>query len=59
MRKGFSNENIAAIKTIYNLFYRDKLNTSQALAKTEEMELTKYQQIFVDFVKNADRGISN
>jgi UDP-N-acetylglucosamine acyltransferase len=59
MRKGFSNEDIAGIKTVYNLFYRDKLNTSQALAKAEAMQLTEYQQIFVDFVKNAERGISN
>lgn len=59
MRKGFSNEIIAAIKEIYNLFYRSKLNTTQALSKTDSMELSEYQKIFVDFVKTADRGISN
>jgi UDP-N-acetylglucosamine acyltransferase len=59
MRKGFSNEDIAAIKDIYNLFYRDKLNTTQALQKAESMDLTPLQKVFVDFVKTADRGISN
>jgi len=59
MRKGFSNEDIAGIKAIYNLFYRQQLNTSQALAKAENMELTKPQQVFIDFVRTADRGISN
>ncbi|MCB5288311.1 MAG: acyl-ACP--UDP-N-acetylglucosamine O-acyltransferase [Candidatus Cloacimonetes bacterium] len=57
-RKGFANEDVAAIKAIYNLFYRSKLNTSQALAATESMELSEYQQLFVDFVKHAERGIS-
>lgn len=60
MRKGFSTETIAGIKEIYNLFYRSGLNTSQALAKTETMEnLSPEQQIFINFVKQADRGISS
>jgi len=59
MRRGFSNEDIAGIKTVYNLFYRDKLNTSQALAKAETMQLSEHQKVFVDFVKQAERGISN
>ncbi len=59
MRKGFSNEDIAGIKAVYNLFYREKLNTTQALAKAESMELSPLQKVFVDFVRTADRGISN
>jgi UDP-N-acetylglucosamine acyltransferase len=59
MRKGFSNDTIAGIKEVYNLFYRSKLNTTQALAKAESMELGEFQRVFVDFVKTADRGISN
>jgi len=59
MRKGFSNETIAGIKAMYNLFYRSGLNTSQALAKASEMSsLTVEQQTFIDFVKHAERGIS-
>ncbi|MDD3536603.1 MAG: acyl-[acyl-carrier-protein]--UDP-N-acetylglucosamine O-acyltransferase, partial [Candidatus Cloacimonetes bacterium] len=59
MRKGFSNEDIASIKEVYNLFYRSGLNTSQALAKADEMSLNPLQKLFVDFVRNSDRGISN
>ncbi len=33
VRKGFSNETIAKIKEIYNLFYRSGLNISQAMEK--------------------------
>ncbi len=60
MRKGFSSEAVAAIKEVYNLFYRKGLNTSQALAKIEEMgPLTPEQLIFVDFVRSATRGLSS
>ena len=59
MRKGFSNEVIAGIKEVYNLFYRSKMNTTQALSAAEEMDLDEYQKIFVEFVKTAERGISN
>ncbi|NLO43349.1 MAG: acyl-ACP--UDP-N-acetylglucosamine O-acyltransferase [Candidatus Cloacimonetes bacterium] len=58
MRKGFSKEEIAAIKEIYNLFYRSKLNVSQALEAAAEMKLTELQRVFVNFVKESDRGIS-
>lgn len=59
MRKGFSNETIAGIKAIYNLFYRSGLNTTQALAKAAEMgSLSPEQLTFIEFVKHAERGIS-
>lgn len=59
MRKGFSNETIAGIKAIYNLFYRGGKNTTQALEAALNMEnLTPEQLIFLDFVKHAERGIS-
>ncbi len=59
MRKGFSSETVEAIKQVYNLFYRKGLNISQALAQAEAMEnLIPEQQVFIDFVKNADRGLS-
>ncbi len=58
MRKGFSNESIAAIKKIYYLFFREGNNTSQALEALPSLgDLTPEQQIFVDFVRNADRGL--
>jgi UDP-N-acetylglucosamine acyltransferase len=59
MRKGFSSETIEAIKQVYNLFYRKGMNVSQALAAAEAMEnLIPEQRVFIDFVKNADRGLS-
>jgi len=60
MRRGFSNAAIAAIKEVYNLFYRKGLNTSQALEETAKLgNLTPEQEIFIEFVKQADRGLSN
>lgn len=59
MRKGFSSEAVAAIKEIYNLFYRRGLNISQAMAQIAQRgELTPEQQIFVDFVRSSTRGLS-
>ncbi len=58
-RRGFSNEAVAAIKEVYNLFYRKGLNTSQALEAAEGLpDLTPEQRIFIDFIKAADRGLS-
>ena len=59
MRKGFSTETIAKIKEIYNLFYRSGLNTSQAIEKALQIpNPTPEQLIFIEFVQNAQRGIS-
>ena len=58
-RKGFSYEQIAAIKKVYKIFYNSGLNTSQALQKVSEIsELTDEQKLFVDFIKNSERGIN-
>ena len=60
MRKGFSSQTIAAIKEIYNIFYRQSLNTSQAMEKALQIaNPTPEQLIFIQFVQNAQRGISN
>jgi UDP-N-acetylglucosamine acyltransferase len=59
MRKGFSSETVAGIKRIYKLFYESKLNTTQAMQTVEQLdELGPEQKIFVDFIKNCDRGLS-
>lgn len=59
MRKGFSSDTIAGIKRVYKLFYESNLNTSQAIQAIEQLgELNPEQQIFIDFVKNCDRGLS-
>lgn len=59
MRKGFSSEVLEGIKNVYKLFYESSLNTTQALKKVEELgNLSPEQMVFVDFVKNCDRGLS-
>lgn len=58
-RKGFSSDTVEAIKQMYNLFYRSGLNTSQALAQADAMPgLLPEQRTFVEFVRNAHRGLS-
>ncbi|MCF7920691.1 MAG: acyl-ACP--UDP-N-acetylglucosamine O-acyltransferase [Candidatus Cloacimonetes bacterium] len=58
-RKGFSEEQIRGIKQIYRILYRKELNTSQAMQEIDNMgELTTEQQEFVDFIKNAERGLT-
>jgi len=60
MRKGFSTDTIAGIKRVYKLFYESKLNTTQAMQAVAELgELSPEQLIFVNFVKNCERGLSN
>jgi UDP-N-acetylglucosamine acyltransferase len=60
MRKGFGTDNVAAIKKVYKLFYESKLNTTQAMAAIQDLgELSPEQMVFVDFIKNCDRGLSN
>jgi UDP-N-acetylglucosamine acyltransferase len=59
MRKGFTSETVAGIKEIYKLFYHSGLNTTQAMAIADSMEnLLPEQKIFIDFVKESERGIS-
>jgi UDP-N-acetylglucosamine acyltransferase len=59
-RKGFSNETIAGIKAIYNHFYRSSMNVSQAQENIAVLgELSPEQRVFLEFVKNSDRGLSN
>lgn len=58
MRRGFSKDQIAAIKNIFKLFYKSGLNVSQAMIKAEEMVLTDEQEIFIQFIREAERGIT-
>ena len=58
-RRGFTNESIKSIKDVYKLFYKSGLNTSQAMEKALAIpDLTKEQKVFLDFVKDSDRGIT-
>ncbi|MDP8232888.1 MAG: acyl-ACP--UDP-N-acetylglucosamine O-acyltransferase [Candidatus Zophobacter franzmannii] len=58
LRKGFTSEEVTGIKRVYKLFYRRNLNTLQAIAEAEKMELSDEQKKFVDFVRNSERGIT-
>ncbi|MBN2829266.1 MAG: acyl-ACP--UDP-N-acetylglucosamine O-acyltransferase [Candidatus Cloacimonetes bacterium] len=58
LRKGFSSETVMGIKRVYKLFYRKGLNTTQAIEEAEKMDLTPEQKLFVEFVKNGDRGLT-
>lgn len=58
-RKGFSREQIEAIKQIYKIFYKSGLNVSDAEKKVKKTipVPTDEQKLFLDFIKNAERGI--
>jgi UDP-N-acetylglucosamine acyltransferase len=59
-RKGFSAEQIKAVKDVYKLFYRNGFNTSQALEVAMKIKnKTAEQEEFINFVKAAERGIAN
>jgi len=58
-RRGFDPEQIKAIKEIFKIFYREKLNVSQAIAKAEhQLKITKEIKVFLEFIKNSDKGIA-
>lgn len=58
-RKGFSHEQIHKIKDIYKIFYQSGFNTSQALLELNNWaHLTEEQKIFLQFVKESDRGLN-
>jgi len=57
-RKGFSSEQVNAIRKIFKLFYFSGLNVSQAMEKTKEIpDLTDEQKVFIEFMKSSEMGI--
>ena len=57
-RRGFSSEQILALKKAYRLLYRSELNTTQAIRRIkEEMEITTEIQNVLDFINKSERGI--
>ncbi len=58
LRKGFSKEAVAGLKKVYKLYYRSSLNTAQATAEAEKLDMIDVQKEFVDFVRNSERGIT-
>ena len=57
-RRGFSSDQIYAIKNIYDVIYNSGLNVSDALAKVEaEFPQTEERDTIVAFIRNSKRGI--
>ena len=57
-RRGFSHEQLAAIKKAYRILYQSRLNVSQALNQIKvEMELTDDILKIIDFIEKSERGI--
>ncbi len=57
-RSGFSKSQIKSIKDIYKLFYHSGLNVTDAFKKAKKLDnISKEQQVFMNFVQDSDRGI--
>jgi UDP-N-acetylglucosamine acyltransferase len=58
-RRGFSEETIRGIKRAYKLIFRSGLRLEEALQKiTTDVETSPELQIFVEFIRNSERGIA-
>lgn len=58
-RRGFSNEDIAALKEAYNIIYDTSLNVSQALTKIEAgLDSNKHVKNVIEFIGKSKRGIA-
>lgn len=57
-RKGFTEDQLSAIKNAYKIIYRQNLNLQDAVKKLKEISKSNAEvQNIVEFVENADRGI--
>jgi UDP-N-acetylglucosamine acyltransferase len=57
-RRGFSEETMTALKRVYKLLYKSKLNVSQAVARIrEECEMTPEVLNVLAFIEKSERGI--
>ena len=57
-RAGFSPEEVAAAKNMYKLFYRDGLNTSQAIEKAKAEGKNRIVDSFIAFAQATKRGLA-
>ncbi len=58
-RRGFSEATVRVIKKAYRLVFRSGLKVEEALAQIgEELERSSELDVFVDFIKNSERGIA-
>jgi UDP-N-acetylglucosamine acyltransferase len=57
-RAGFSPEEIASAKNLFKLFYRDGLNTSQAIEKAKADSQNRITKNFIAFAQATKRGLA-
>ena len=57
-RAGFSPEEVSAAKNMYKLFYRDGLNTSQAIEKAKAEGKNRIVDSFIAFAQATKRGLA-
>jgi UDP-N-acetylglucosamine acyltransferase len=57
-RAGFSPEEVASAKNLFKLFYRDGLNTSQAIEKAKSDSQNRITQQFIAFAQATKRGLA-
>jgi UDP-N-acetylglucosamine acyltransferase len=57
-RAGFSPDEISAAKNMYKLFYRDGLNTSQAIEKAKVEGKNRIVDSFIAFAQATKRGLA-
>jgi UDP-N-acetylglucosamine acyltransferase len=58
-RRGFSEEQMRAIRTAYRLLYRSELKLEEAIAQLDAMAREQgVLSIFVDFLRDSSRGIA-
>ncbi len=55
-RRGFSVDDLKAIKTAYKILYRSKLTLQQALTEMKQINQPHVQQM-VTFIEASSRGI--
>jgi UDP-N-acetylglucosamine acyltransferase len=56
-RKGFSSEQIAAIKAAFRLLLQSNLNTTQAVAAIREAGLGAEADMIIRFIETSNRGV--
>jgi UDP-N-acetylglucosamine acyltransferase len=57
-RAGFSPEEITSAKNLFKLFYRDGLNTSQAIEKAHVEKKNRITESFIAFAQATKRGLA-
>jgi len=56
-RRGYSAEQISAVKSAYKVIYRQGLTGAEALEKLQQQDVDDAVQVLIDSVKSATRGI--